>query len=52
MSENKLDHQTLKFAALRNQLMKAIDYIAELEATITELNLKLKEYEKKSTSEK
>ena len=49
MSENKLDHQTLKFAALRNQLIKAMDYIAELEATITELNLKLKEYEKKST---
>ena len=48
MSENKLDHQTLKFAALRNQLIKAMDYIAELEATITELNLKLKEYEKKS----
>ena len=46
MSENKLDHQTLKLAALRNQLIKAMDYIADLEATITELNLKLKEYEK------
>jgi hypothetical protein len=52
MSENKIDRQTLKFAALRNQLIKAMDYIAELEATITELNLKLKEYENKSTSEK
>ena len=52
MSERPFDRQTLKFAALRNQLIKAIDYIAELEATITELNLKLKEYEKQSTEKK
>jgi len=32
--------------------MRAFDYIAELEATITELNLKLKEYEKKEGESK
>ena len=48
----ELDRQTLKMAAMRNQLMRAFDYIAELEATITELNLKLKEYEKKEGKSK